>query len=120
MSEAPWRDWRRRGRTPPQAQAAIVYADIQCYNVPTTYVKDKGWGVDAQANRQLVVYRDLFIGGQWWKTTTSWPWTSSTGSWSTSTGDHPTLIRDRHMLWVTAYYESDNGYVGRATDYCDI
>lgn len=106
--------------SPPQTMAAIVYADINCYNVPTMYVKDKGWGVDAQANKQLEVFRDLFIDGQWWKTTTNWPYTSSTGSWSTPTGDHGTLIRKRHMLWVTAYYKATNGYIGRATDYCDM
>lgn len=105
----------------PQPLAAIVYADINCYNIPFMYVKDKGWGVGAQANRQLDVYRDLFIDGQWWKTTENWPWTSSTGSWSTPTGEHATLIGGaRYMLWVTAYYEDTGSYIGRATDYCDM
>ncbi|MFI7075614.1 hypothetical protein [Micromonospora sediminicola] len=105
----------------PQPLAAIVYADINCYNVPFMYVKDKGWGVGAQANKQVDVYRDLFIDGQWWKTTENWPWTSSSGSWSTSTGEHATLIGSaRYMLWVTAYYEATGSYIGRATDYCDM
>lgn len=102
----------------PQALAPIVYADIACHILPTRYVQDKGWGVDAQANRQLHIYRDLFINGQWWKTTENWPYASSSGSWSTPTGDHASLLSGTFMLWVTAYYNSDNAYIGRATDTC--